>query len=70
MEPGSRVRLPRDYDPADTSGVRKKDAGELLARGIELLSEYQARLAAQDTQALLVIIQAIDAAARTARSAT
>ena len=64
VEPGSRVRLPRDRDPADTSGVRKKDAPDLLARGIELLSEYQTRLAAQDTQALLVIIQAIDAAGK------
>jgi PPK2 family polyphosphate:nucleotide phosphotransferase len=64
VEPGSKVRLPKDYDPADTSGVREKDADELLARGVELLSEYQARLAAQDTQALLVIIQAIDAAGK------
>ena len=64
VEPGRRVRLPGDYDPADTSGVKEKDADELLARGIELLSEYQSRLAAQDTQALLVIIQAIDAAGK------
>jgi PPK2 family polyphosphate:nucleotide phosphotransferase len=64
VEPGTRVKLPRAYDPADTSGVSRKDAPGLLARGIELLSEYQARLAAQDTQALLVIIQAIDAAGK------
>ena len=64
VEPGRRVRLPKDYDPADTSGVREKDAEELLARGIDLLSDYQSRLAAQDTQALLVIIQAIDAAGK------
>ena len=64
VKPGRRVRLPGDYDPGDTSGIRKKDADELLARGIELLSEYQSRLAAQDTQALLVIIQAIDAAGK------
>ena len=24
VEPGSRVRLPKDYDPADTSGVRRR----------------------------------------------
>jgi PPK2 family polyphosphate:nucleotide phosphotransferase len=61
---GTRVKLPRDYDPDDTQGLKEKDAAELLSRGIELLSDYQARLAAQDTQALLVIIQAIDAAGK------
>ncbi len=64
VPPGTRVRLPRDYDPDDTHGLKEKDADELLSRGIELLSDYQARLAAQDTQALLVIIQAIDAAGK------
>jgi PPK2 family polyphosphate:nucleotide phosphotransferase len=62
--PGTRVKLPRDYDPEDTQGLKEADAEGLLARGIELLSDYQARLAAQDTQALLVIIQAIDAAGK------
>ncbi len=64
VPPGTRVRLPRDHDADDTQGLKEKDADALLARGIELLSDYQARLAAQDTQALLVIIQAIDAAGK------
>lgn len=64
VPPGTRVRLPRDHDPDDTHGLREQDADGLLSRGIELLSDYQARLAAQDTQALLVIIQAIDAAGK------
>jgi polyphosphate kinase 2 (PPK2 family) len=61
VEPGARVRLPRDYDPGDTQGYTEKGVKGLLDRGTELLSEYQARLAAQNTQSLLVIIQAIDA---------
>jgi PPK2 family polyphosphate:nucleotide phosphotransferase len=64
VEPGARVRLPRGFDPDDTRGIREEEADDLLAQGIELLSDYQARLAAQDTQALLVIIQAIDAAGK------
>jgi PPK2 family polyphosphate:nucleotide phosphotransferase len=65
VEPGRRVRLPRDFDPAYTGDfVRKQDAGRMLAQGVQLLSEYQARLAAQDTHALLVIFQAMDAAGK------
>ena len=64
VPPGTRVKLPRDYDPDDTQGLKETHAEGLLARGIELLSDYQARLAAQDTKALLVIIQAIDAAGK------
>jgi PPK2 family polyphosphate:nucleotide phosphotransferase len=64
VAPGTRVRLPRDFDPGDTAGWKESDAEGLLAEGIELLSDYQSRLAAQDTQSLLVIIQAIDAAGK------
>ena len=41
--------------------VAKKDAAAELRRGIVSLTDYQARLAAQDTYALLVVIQALDA---------
>jgi PPK2 family polyphosphate:nucleotide phosphotransferase len=65
VEPGRRVRLPKDFDPAYTADfVKKKDATEMLQRGVQLLSEYQARLAAQDTYGLLVIFQAMDAAGK------
>jgi PPK2 family polyphosphate:nucleotide phosphotransferase len=64
VEPGTRVRLPRDYDPAATPGLRSEDSAGLLTQGIELLSEHQERLYSQDTQSLLVIIQAIDAAGK------
>jgi PPK2 family polyphosphate:nucleotide phosphotransferase len=65
VEPGSRVRLGRDFDPAFDAGVgSKKDGQELLARGVEMLAEYQQRLAAQDTYGVLVVLQAIDAAGK------
>jgi PPK2 family polyphosphate:nucleotide phosphotransferase len=64
VEPGSRVRLPHDRDPHDDAGIREADAGALLRDATALLSEYQARLAAQDRVALLVIIQAMDAAGK------
>jgi len=65
VPPGKKVRLPRDYDPAFREGVRKKKQGvELLEEGTRLLSDYQARLAAQDTCALLVVLQALDTAGK------
>ena len=64
VEPGRKVRLARDYDPAATPGIKEADAERLLREGVEDLAKHQERLAAQDTQALLVIIQAIDAAGK------
>ena len=65
VEPGRRVRLPRDFDPDyHAAFVKKEDAKETLQRGVDLLAEYQARLAAQDTYGLLVIFQAMDAAGK------
>ena len=65
VEPGSRVRLAKDFDPAYKAGVKKKTDGvELLRRGVEMLCEYQQRLAAQDHYAVLVVLQALDAAGK------
>jgi len=64
VPPDTKVKLGKDHDPADTAGVKEKDAERLLAQGTALLAEYQARLAAQDRAALLVIIQAMDAAGK------
>jgi PPK2 family polyphosphate:nucleotide phosphotransferase len=65
VEPGRKVRLPKDFDPGYTADfVKKQDAAETLQRGVELLAEYQARLAAQDTYGLLVVFQAMDAAGK------
>jgi PPK2 family polyphosphate:nucleotide phosphotransferase len=65
VTPGSKVRLPKDFDPAFKAGVKKKKRGvKLLAEGVRLLCEYQARLAAQDTWGVLVVLQALDAAGK------
>jgi PPK2 family polyphosphate:nucleotide phosphotransferase len=65
VRPGAKVSLTKDFDPAFKAGItRKKDGRELLAEGVQLLSEYQSRLAAQDTWGLLVVLQAIDAAGK------
>src|SRR5260221_373629 len=65
VRPGSKVSLPRDFDPGARFGVRKKkDGARLLGHGVELLAGYQDRLAAQDTYALLVVLQAMDAAGK------
>jgi PPK2 family polyphosphate:nucleotide phosphotransferase len=64
VKPGSRVKLARDFDPAFKGGVNKKEGVALLDEGIQLMSEYQARLAAQDTWGVLVVLQAMDAAGK------
>ena len=56
VKPGSKVTLAKDFDPAFKAGIKKKKEGtELLAEGVRLLTEYQARLAAQDTWGVLVV---------------
>lgn len=65
VDPDRKVVLPGDFDPAFKGGLRKKKEGrELLAEGIELLSTYQARLAAEGSRGVLVVLQAIDAAGK------
>ena len=62
VKPGSKVTLADDFDPGFTADVvRKKDAGPTLRRGIALLADYQARLAAQDTYGVLICLQSLDA---------
>lgn len=62
---GKSFRL-ADCDPGDTGGLDldKQDAKKLLQEGIELLSELQAKLYAQDRWSLLVILQAMDTAGK------
>jgi PPK2 family polyphosphate:nucleotide phosphotransferase len=62
VKPGRTVQLARDFDPGHKAGITKKKQGvHLLRQGIELLSEYQARLAAQSVYGVLVVLQALDA---------
>jgi PPK2 family polyphosphate:nucleotide phosphotransferase len=65
VKPGSKVNLAKDFDPGYKAGyVKKKDALEIMQRGIEMLCDYQARLAAQDSYGVLVCLQALDAAGK------
>jgi PPK2 family polyphosphate:nucleotide phosphotransferase len=65
VKPGSAIDLPRDFDPGARFGVHEKDDGqELLRQSVELLAEYQDRLAAQDTYGVLVVLQGLDAAGK------
>ncbi len=61
VEPGSKVHLAEDFDPAFKGTIRsKKEGRKLLAQGVELLAEYQSRLYAQHTHGVLVVLQALD----------
>jgi PPK2 family polyphosphate:nucleotide phosphotransferase len=65
IDAGSTVHLAKDFDPAyKASFLRKKDGIELLRTGVAMLTDYQAKLAAQDTYGLLVVLQALDAAGK------
>ena len=64
VPPGSTVRLSRDHDPAYTGEVPRQQAADLLADGIDLLAEYQDRLAAQDTYGVLLVLQGLDASGK------
>ncbi len=62
VTPGKKVHLAKDFDPGYKAGfLKKKDGIELLKTGVEILCEYQARLAAQDTYGVLMCLQAMDA---------
>ncbi len=64
VEPGTKVDLGH-YDTRDTLGFeRPRDAKELLHDTADVLAEYQRRLAAQDSDSLLVVFQAMDAAGK------
>src|SRR3954463_1724737 len=64
VEPGRRVRLPKDFDPAAVRKVTVGEAKQILREGVDLLAEYQSRLAAQDTYGVVVVLQAMDAAGK------
>jgi PPK2 family polyphosphate:nucleotide phosphotransferase len=65
VEPGSAVRLAKDFDPGyRASFLHKRDSIGLLEQGVDMLCDYQARLAAQDTFGVLVVLQALDAAGK------
>ncbi len=65
VPPGKKISLRKDYDPGFMpSPLTKKQMKQLLAEGIELLAEYQDRLYAQSEYAVLIVMQALDAAGK------
>ena len=60
---GAGFRL-RDHDPADRHGVDAAAGEALLAAGIERLAALQGKLFADGRHALLVVLQAMDAAGK------
>jgi len=64
VPPGSTVRLSRDHHPGYTGQVPRQQAAGLLADGVDLLAEYQDRLAAQDTYGVLLVLQGLDASGK------
>ncbi|MEH2449878.1 polyphosphate kinase 2 family protein [Nostoc sp.] len=65
VPPGSKISLKKNYDPAyKTNFNQKADAAIKLQADIERLANYQNILYAQNTYALLIIFQAMDAAGK------
>jgi PPK2 family polyphosphate:nucleotide phosphotransferase len=61
---GGKFRL-RDWDPADTTGVKNKQHAQSILEAREgVLNHLQEKLYAQDRWALLVVLQAMDAAGK------
>jgi PPK2 family polyphosphate:nucleotide phosphotransferase len=64
VPPDTKVKL-KNYPPGETAPfASKEDAQKQLETDILKLSDLQAKLYAQDTYALLIIIQGIDAAGK------
>lgn len=63
-KPGSKIKL-KDFDPGYTGNFKRKtDVDGLLEVGIQELAKYQNILYAQNTYALLIVFQAMDAAGK------
>jgi PPK2 family polyphosphate:nucleotide phosphotransferase len=62
VTPGATVSLTDGFDPGDTGGLAgKKQGKKLLKAAVKIISAYQQRLAAEERDAVLVVIQALDA---------
>lgn len=64
VPPGKKIRL-KDYDPGYTANYETKDEALVkLQEDVRRLAKYQDVLYAQNTHALLIIFQAMDAAGK------
>ncbi len=65
VKPGTTVRMPKDFPTDVKQTLLSKQEGQwLLQSGTRMLSDLQAKLAAQDRYGLLVVLQAMDAAGK------
>lgn len=66
VPPGRKIKLSRDFPTSWKEGRKfgKRHAAERLREGIRLLSELQSKLYAQNRYALLISLQAMDAAGK------
>jgi PPK2 family polyphosphate:nucleotide phosphotransferase len=65
VPPGKKINLRKDYDPGYSGHyVSKEDAQEHFEAAVRLLAERQDKLYAQNTYALLINLQAMDAAGK------
>ena len=65
VEPGRPIDLLKDFDPGYTGNfIKKEDTEESIAEGIQMLSGHQDKLWAQNTYALLIILQGMDGAGK------
>jgi PPK2 family polyphosphate:nucleotide phosphotransferase len=58
-----RFRL-QDFDPAETAGFTKKAANKILDKHAARLTDLQERLYAENSWAVLIILQGVDAAGK------
>jgi polyphosphate kinase 2 (PPK2 family) len=62
VQPGKKISIGTDFDPGYAAdNLRREESDALLRQDIARLVEFQDRLYAQSTVALLVIVQAMDA---------
>jgi len=66
VPPGRKIKLAKDFATSWKEGraFDKRQATERLQEGVQLLSEFQSKLYAQNRYALLVNLQAMDAAGK------
>ncbi len=65
VPPGKKIDLKKDYDPGFTGKwLTKEESLEVRDEGIQWIAELQDKLYAQDQYALLVVLQAMDAAGK------
>jgi PPK2 family polyphosphate:nucleotide phosphotransferase len=66
VPPGKKIKLAKDFTTSWKEGraFNKREAIKDLAEGVKILSEFQSKLYAQNRYALLINLQAMDAAGK------